>query len=104
MVSGLAKWIVAANAPGVPLLWAAEEKAAPLLMRLDPQNRAKVLMTLLGLVLLGVGLVALTLFAGRQVLRMARTSHRPTRRHEDDWYRKPLVPKEHESPTARDPE
>jgi len=51
-----------------------------------------------------VGLVALTLFAGRQVLRMARASHGPTRRHEDDWYRKPLVPKEPESPTARDQE
>ena len=104
MVSGLAKWIVAASGPGVPLLWATEEKAQPLLMRLDPQNRAKVLMALLGVVLVGVGLVALTLFAGRQLLRMARASHRPTQRHEDDWYRKPLVPKEPESPTARDPE
>jgi len=104
MVTGLAKWIVATGTPGVPLLWAAEEKAKPLLMRLEPQDRAKVLMALLGLVLLGVALVALTFFAGRQVLRMARASHGPTRRHEDDWYRKPLVPKEPHSPTARDPE
>ncbi|MEX0675560.1 MAG: hypothetical protein WD063_00695 [Pirellulales bacterium] len=104
MVSYLATWIIAATGPLVPVLGAAEEKAKPLLMRLDPQNRAKVLMALLGLALVGVGLVALTIMAGRQVLRIARTSHGPTRRHEDDWSRKPLVPKEPESPTARDPE
>jgi hypothetical protein len=107
MVIHLANAIIAATAPGARVLWAAAdhvEKARPLLMRLDPQSRAKVVMALLGLVLAGVGLVALTIIAGRQVLRISRASHTRTRLHADDWYRKPLVPKEPESPTAHDPE
>jgi hypothetical protein len=96
--------LVAAWTSGAPLLLAAEEKARPLLLRLDPQNRAKVLMALLGLVLVGIGLVALTVMAGRQVLRIARTSHGPTRRYEDDWHRKPLVPGEPDDPPASESE
>ena len=104
MVIHLATSLVAAWAASAPLLSAAEEKAQPLLVRLDPQSRAKVLMALLGLVLVGIALVAMTIMIGRQVLRMARTSHGPTPRHEDDWYRKPLVPHEPEDPPASESE
>ena len=103
MVSSPATSLIAAQALAARLGWAAE-KAEPLLMRLDPQSRTTVLMALVGLVLVGVGLVALVILAGRQVLRLARTSHGPTRRREDDWFRKPLVPREPESPAGRDPE
>lgn len=102
MVTYLSSWVAAAQTHALPLL-AVEQKAEPLLMRLDPPVRAKVLMALLGLVLVGIGLVAITLIAGRHVVRIARASHGPTPRHEDDWYRKPLIPKE-PNPPARDPE
>ena len=76
------------------LLAAAEQKSEPLLVRLDPESRAKVLMSLLALVLVGVGLVALVWLGGRHLRRIARQRLVPTREHEDDWYRKPLVPDE----------
>jgi hypothetical protein len=104
MVMHPAALLVAAWTSGAPLVLAAEEKARPLLLRLDPESRAKVLMALLGLVLVGIGLVALTILAGRHVLRIARTSHGPTRRREDDWYRKPLVQGEAEDPPASESE
>lgn len=90
------------SAAGVTIgpLLAAEEKAQPLLMRLDPQDRAKVIMALLGLVLVGVALVAFALMAGRQVVRIARKSHGPTQ-PQDDWYRKPIVPPDQ---SDRDPQ
>ncbi len=78
-------------------LLAAGEKAEPVLMRLDPKSRAKVIMALLALVLVGVLLVAMAIIGGRSLLRIARKSHGPTPRHEDDWYRKPLVPKDSDS-------
>ncbi|MEX0978590.1 MAG: hypothetical protein WDZ48_07050, partial [Pirellulales bacterium] len=84
--------------PLVQVLWAAEEKAQSLLMRLDPERRATVLMALLGLVLVGVGLAALVILAGRWALRISRTSLGPTPRYEDAWYKKPLIPPETESP------
>jgi hypothetical protein len=65
-------------------------QAQPLLVRLDPASRAKVLMSLLALVLLGVALMALAWFGARYLRRIARTPPRPTRPHEDDWYRKRL--------------
>ncbi len=58
-------------------------------------------MALVALVLVGVSLVALAIIGGRSVLRIARKSHGPTPRYEDDWYRKPLVPKDPDS-SARD--
>ena len=82
----------------------ASEKAEPLLMRLDPQRRAKVFMALLGLVLLGALLIAVAALGGRHALRLARKRSGPTARHEDDWYRKPLVPPEPAPPEAHEPE
>jgi hypothetical protein len=81
----------------VRLAWAAEQ-AEPLLMRLTPQNRSLVLMALLGMLLVGAGLIALAVIGGRQVLREARKKPNPTPRLEDGWYRKPLVPRDGDSP------
>jgi hypothetical protein len=80
-----------------PLSWA-EAELQPLLMRLSPQNRAIVLMALLGLVLLGIGFVALAILGGKRVIRVARRSHGPTPRYEDAWARKPLVERETDAP------
>jgi hypothetical protein len=82
-----------------PLILAAQEKAEPVLMRLDAPTRTKVVMVFLGLLLVGVLLVGLTMIAGRRALRLARMTHGPTRRREDDWYRKPLMPKEPQPPS-----
>ncbi len=73
-----------------PLAWA--EKSQPLLMRLTPTSRAAVLMALLALLLVGIGLVALTVVWGRGIVRKARQTHGPTPRLAERWYQKPLVP------------
>jgi hypothetical protein len=73
---------------------AAAEKAEPMLMKLDPANRAKVLMALLALVLVGLGLIALAWIGGRRLRRVIKQPLRPVHRSEDQWYRKPLVPQE----------
>ncbi len=80
------------------LLAEAEQKSEPLLLKLDPVDRAKVLMTLLGLILVGVALVALAWLGGRHYLRIARSPLRPTGENQDDWFRKPLVPGDSETP------
>ena len=87
---------------GLVLAWA-ENKAEPLLMRLTPENRSRVLLALLAIVLVGVALIAVAVIGGRYVLRQARESHGPTPLGEDDWYRKPLIPRDPPS-RLRDPE
>lgn len=86
-----------------PLL-AADEPVPTLLMRLDPQRRAQVLMALLGLVLVGVGLMVLAYLGGRYLRRVIRNPLRATRPREDDWSRKPLIPPEPASPPTHEPE
>jgi hypothetical protein len=85
-------------------LLATDEQAKSLLDRLDPERRAKVIMALLGMVLAGLAIVALAVLLGRHFLRAARKSVQPTPRHEDDWFRKPLAPREPTTPQAHDPE
>jgi hypothetical protein len=104
MVSHLVGRIDAGTGSAALVLAAAEEKGKSLLERLDPESRAKVVMALLALVLVGVGLVLLTIVAGRHLRRIARHSPEKAPRHEDDWSRKPLVPNDPEPPIARDPE
>ena len=77
---------------GSTQVFAAGEKAQPLLWQLDPRQRARVLMALLGLILAGVGLVALTILGGRYVFRLSRKKIGPTRSAGDTWSRKPLFP------------
>ena len=79
------------------LLLAAEE---PLLHKLDPALRAKVIMALIGLVLLGLALVLLVLVGGRYVRRLARQRTGPMQPGQDDWYRRPLVSESDESDDA----
>ncbi|HUY91895.1 MAG TPA: hypothetical protein VMV10_24355 [Pirellulales bacterium] len=57
---------------------------------LEPVMRAKLIMALLALVLLGLGLVVLIVMGGRFARRVARTPLPPSRMHEDRWYAKPL--------------
>jgi hypothetical protein len=83
---------------------AVAEQAEPLLMRLDPQRRAKVLMALLGLVLVGVALIVLAFLGGRYLRRVIKQPIRATRPGDDDWSRKPLIPPEPASPQAHEPE
>lgn len=90
-----ALWQLGSRA-AAPLAWA-EAETQPLLMRLSPQNRAIVLMALLGLVLVGLGLVALAVLGGRHVLREARRTPGPTPRYDDAWARKPLGEPEDDS-------
>jgi|GEM_PF-2149216 len=100
MVSLAAVWQISSCA-AASLAWAAAE-GQPLLTRLSPQNRAIVLMALLGLVLVGMALVALAILGGRHIMREARRSHGPTPRYEDAWYRKPLFKRERDA-TRDDP-
>lgn len=51
------------------------ERLAPLLERLDPVTRTKLLMALLGLVLLGITMIACVMIGGRWVRRLAQ--HQP---------------------------
>ena len=102
MVTDLAR--PASCAPLGRWVTAATQQAEPLLMRLDPASRAKVLMALMALLLAGVALVALAWLGGRRLRRIASTRLPKTRPHEDGWYRKPLVPDESEPPAAHDPE
>ena len=97
-LSGVAPLVVAQS------LRAADEPAKSLLDRLDPERRAKVVMALLGVVLAGLAIVALAVLLGRHFLRAARKPVPPTPRHEDDWFRKPLAPREPTTPQAHEPE
>ncbi len=101
MVMLLQVCVLLANAALV-LAWA-EDKAEPLLMRLTPENRSRVLLALLAIVLVGVALIAVVVIGGRYVLRQARVSHGPTPLGKDDWSRKPLIPRDPPS-RLRDPE
>lgn len=86
-----------AMAPAWGLL-AADEPPSSLLTRLDPATRAKVLMALLGIVLLGVALVAFVVLNGRYFRRIARKRWGPTELRQEDWYRKPLTPSDPHDP------
>jgi hypothetical protein len=57
---------------------------------LPPIVRTKMMMALLGLVVLGIGLVAAMILGGRMVRRMARQRTAPSGTAEDAWYAKPL--------------
>ena len=87
---------------GLVLAWA-DARAEPLLTKLTPENRLSVVSALIAIVIVGLALVALAVIGGRYVLRQARKSHGPTPRGEDDWYRKPLIPRDPPS-QMRDPE
>jgi len=72
----------------LPLAEAAADTSV--LERLDPPRRAQVIMVLLGLVLLGVLLMALVWLGGRYVRRIAAARPTTPRPLPDAWARKPL--------------
>ncbi|HUG71656.1 MAG TPA: hypothetical protein VMM76_28185 [Pirellulaceae bacterium] len=82
--------------------WILAQQAEPLLRRLDPQTRAKVLATLAGLVILGFAMIALVWLGGRAARRYMGIEKKPRRRepevNPDDWAHKPLVPPLDEAP------
>lgn len=65
---------------------------AQLLERLPPVVKAKVLLALLGLVVLGLGMTLLIVLGGRYVRRLSRAGDAPTKRIDEAWHRKPLSP------------
>ena len=72
----------------VVLTGAGAEQQEPLLNRLDPLLRGVVVMALVGLLIVGLALMALTWLGGRRVRRLAR-SRPPVRDRElSDWDRK----------------
>lgn len=73
-------------------LLVAQEAAQPLIRRLPPEARARVVMAILGLVIVAGALVALIVMIGRQYRRRARLGYRPIRPRPDEWAEKPLAP------------
>ncbi len=84
--------------------WLLAQQAQPLIRRLDPQTRAKVLAALAGLVILGFALIAFVWLAGRATRRYMGVTkepdHRPNSIQPDDWAHKPLVPPLDEPPSS----
>jgi len=76
--------------------WILAQQAEPLIRRLDPQTRAKVLATLAGLIILGITMIVLVWLGGRATRRYMGTDAKSRRRapdvNPDDWAHKPLVP------------
>ncbi len=76
---------------------AAAVDTRPLIERLDEVTRAKVMMALVGLVVLGFGLVVLVWLGARMAGRHAQgpdggsLASRGRGASEDDWWTKPLV-------------
>lgn len=67
---------------------------------IEPMLRAKLMMALLALVVLGLGLMTMIILGGRYARRVARTPLPPSRTHEDRWYAKPLNDSETETTSA----
>ncbi len=84
--------------------WILAQQAEPLIRRLEPQMRAKVLAALAALVILGIGMIALVWLGGRATRRYMGLEAKPRRQepaiNPDDWVHKPLVPPCDESPLA----
>ncbi|MEQ8786843.1 MAG: hypothetical protein RIC55_11115 [Pirellulaceae bacterium] len=80
------------------------ERPKSLLQSLDELDRAKVLSALAGLIILGLGMLALVWLGARITRRYmdSATRYRPPRRTDadlDDWARKPLIEPDDDAPT-----
>ena len=78
-------------------LWLAQTQAEqPLIVRLEPKDRVKVLLALASVAVLGLVLIVFAWWAARATRRymnsatLARQQKRPTAIREDDWATKPL--------------
>jgi hypothetical protein len=65
---------------------------AQLIERLPPLIKARVLMALLGIVVLGLGMILMVILGGRYVRRLSRAKVSATKPNADEWFRKPLTP------------
>ena len=74
----------------VPWLLGADDPATK--PAVPPPVRAKLMMALLGMVVLGIGLVVAAILGGWMVRRLARHRPAPSGTVDDAWYAKPLVP------------
>jgi len=63
-----------------------------LIERLPPITRARLLMTLLGLILLGLLMILCIMLGARYVRRLSRLGLGPTKPGDDNWHRRPLSP------------
>lgn len=78
-------------------VWLAQTQAEqPLILRLEPKDRVKVLLALTAVIALGLGLIAFAWWGARVTRRymnsatLARSQKRTTTVREDDWATKPL--------------
>ena len=89
--------------------WLAAAEGRPLIQRLDPATRAKVLAALAGLIILGFAMVLLTWLGGRAARRYMGSRSAGDRRsrrsdsQEEDWANKPLAPGRRKPPGDRRP-
>ena len=74
-----------------PLCWLFAEAEKPLLQRLPPVVRARVILALVGLVMLAVLTTTMIWLVGRYWRRQIRKPLPPVHPHQDDWASKPLV-------------
>jgi hypothetical protein len=74
----------------IAILLAAEEIEPPL-PRLDPQRRAGVLLALAGLVILGLGMIALVWLSAQHVRRLARQRPIERPRETSSWTTLPRI-------------
>ena len=82
--------------------FAAESQAQPLIDRLDPHTRAKVVLALAGLVMLGLLMMGLTWLAFRTLRKQFRRTDAVIEKQkqsatEDAWAGKPLVDRSQEA-------
>ncbi|MCA9165239.1 MAG: hypothetical protein KDA62_19740 [Planctomycetales bacterium] len=84
-------------------IWAqSAEQPRRLIERLEPMMRARVILLLLFIIILGAGLLLFAWLAGRMTRRLIRTprDHRPPL-DADDWAAKPLVKLDDPDASAR---
>ncbi|HRX79563.1 MAG TPA: hypothetical protein P5307_10915 [Pirellulaceae bacterium] len=84
--------------------WLLAQQTEPLIRRLEPQMRAKVLAALAALIILGMAMVALAWLGGRATKRYMGILPKSRRRgpdiNPDDWAQKPLVPPLDDAPQS----
>jgi hypothetical protein len=84
------------------LLMGTDQAAGPA-AKLDSQSRAKLLMALLGILLLGLILLVVVVIGANRVRRLARSGLGESRMHEDHWYAKPLAEGQDAAEAGDDP-
>jgi hypothetical protein len=81
--------------PGVIAGWVLAQTERPLFLRLEPEDRVRVVAALAGLIILGFAMVLLVSWGARATRRyMNRPVHSPRSGDPqvDDWAKKPLIP------------